>query len=590
MALNSITQLVINNTVITSFKKLVLEQEIDSHQTITVECRMDVLEKLGDELANSSKEFLGETLSLEINALQGFEGEIYKTLEFKGVVTEVRTIKGHEISNGDRVVITAKSMSYITDDGGNYTSFNDVSLSEIIEKTFEGYDRSKINLEIRPDNDITLHYSVQHNESAYEYVKRLSKQYGHWFYYDGTKIIFGEPGDQELTLTYGQDLKEYQVSLIPKSNNYKLFANDYLTDAVQEKSTSGTSANLNSFGNFVSEKSSKIYTKETKIWHNLYNDGQVQQRLDNMTNLQKKAIDVQQVKVYGVCDNPGVKIGNIVKIEGNSYRIIKVTHVTNQVGDYQNSFEAITAGDNVYPFTNLNAFPQSKTQTAIVKENNDPEGLGRVRVQFHWQQSENELTPWLRMVNPHGGGDKGFYFVPEIEEQVLIGFEGDNAEHPYVLGTLYNGSQSVGAFNTQNNDLKVIKTRSGHTIELNDAESAEKITITDKNSNIITIDTANNNIEISALENMTFNAKNMQINVQENLDISVGENKNESIGKRQTLTAKNSTILIDEKAEMQSKVLEKNAEKVTINSTKENFDLSSAKQVVSNSSEKNILI
>src|SRR5690606_4098357 len=113
----------------------------------------------------------------------------------------------------------------------------------------------------------------------------------------------------------------------------------------------------------------------------------------------------------------------------------------------------------------------------------------------------------------------GFHFIPEVNEEVLIGFEGGNAEHPYMMGSLYNGSGKANAFKSEKNDVKAIKTRSGHTFELNDANGSESITITDKNGNIITIDTANNNITISALENMSLNAKNMQINVEENLDV-----------------------------------------------------------------------
>nr|WP_281170738.1 phage baseplate assembly protein V [Aequorivita capsosiphonis] len=223
-------------------------------------------------------------------------------------------------------------------------------------------------------------------------------------------------------------------------------------------------------------------------------------------------------------------------------------------------------------------------------ENADPDGMGRIKVQFAWQKKFGGITPWLRIVTPHSGGEKGFHFIPEIDEEVLVGFEGGNAERPYVMGSLYHGSHRPESWKTKLNDVKAIRTRSGHTIELNDTDGQEFITITDKNKNLITIDTASNSMTITALENMTLNSKNLDINVQESMNISVGENKSESIGKRQTLSAKSSTILIEEKAEFQAEELVKNAKKITMNSTKENMDLSSAKQVVSNSGEKNILI
>ncbi|WP_234418167.1 phage baseplate assembly protein V, partial [Aquimarina aquimarini] len=258
-------------------------------------------------------------------------------------------------------------------------------------------------------------------------------------------------------------------------------------------------------------------------------------------------------------------------------------------GVYKNEFEAVDANFDAYPKMDIYRFPKSETQTATVVENSDPDGLGRIKVQFSWQKPLGERTPWLRMITPHAGSDKGFHFIPEINEEVMVGFEGGNAERPFVLGALYNGSQNPSSWQSQNNDIKAIRTKSQHTITLDDSNGAEMITITDKNNNIIRIDTANNNIEISALENMTLNAKNMQINVQENLDVSVGENKSENIGKDQMVTARNSTVLIEETATLQSRELEKSAERITMNSTQENMELSSAKQVVSNSSEKNIL-
>ncbi len=522
MALQSNTTIIIKRQEFSSFQSLNLHQEIDASHLLTLTFRMDTLEDLEEELATNSKEFLGETISLQTIPANGFEDR-YGELTFKGIITEIKIIKGHEVSDGDKVVIVAKSPDFLTNDGPHFASYNDVSLSEIIDSSFEGYDTSKLEVDIRPQNNPSLHYSVQHNESAFTYVSRLAAQYGEWFYYDGAKLVFGMPGTEDLELTYGFDLVEYQIRLIPQSNNYKIFANDYLTDEVQEKSTSETNAGLRGFGGFVSEKSNAIYRKETKIWHNLYSNTEVQQRLDTAVELQKKAIDVKQVKVQGVCDNPGVKIGSVVVIEGNRYRIIEVTHSNNEIGDYTNKFEGITADINAYPYTNINAFPKSETQVATVKENADPDGLGRIRVQFPWQVEYSELTPWVRIVTPHGGANKGFHFIPEIDEEVLVGFEGGNAEHPYILGVLYTGNAKPEAFKTDTNDVKIIRTRSGHTIELNDKDGEEKINIYDNEGSIITFDTQAKSLYIQATENIEFQAKNIKLKASENIELNADQ-------------------------------------------------------------------
>lgn len=601
MALQSITNIFIGSYKIRAFKELKLTQKIDAHHTLTLICRMDVLESVSDELAKQSKGFLGETITLQIRSFDDFSG--YKELAFKGVVSQVKTVKGFEIHNGNTIVITAKSPSILVDDGPNFSSYNDVSLSEIVSTTFGGYDASKVSFNINPKNDATLHYSVQHNESAFSYVSRLAAQYGEWFYHNGKELVFGKPDTEETPLQYGFDLKEYELNLNPQSNNYNFFANDYLASKTQLKSTTSVNSNLNGFVGFASDKSKKMYLKETKVWHNSYNDSMLQQRLDTAIEIQKKATEVQQITVSGLSDNPGVTLGSIVKIEGVSYRITKVTHTNNEIGDYENVFEGVTTETDVYPKTNINAFPKSDTQTAIVKENNDPDGLGRVKVKFPWQQA---TTPWIRIVLPHSGGDKGFHFIPEVGEEVLIGFEGGNAEHPYVLGSLYNGGGAANAFKTDKNDVKAIRTRSGHTIELNDTNGSEFIEITDKKGNLLTIDTVGETITINALKNININAgENINITAGKNFSVSAGENISESAGQNVSVTAgkdmllsatgnmtemsDNRTDAIEQDFTRSSTKSDEYAGEVSVFSTKENMTMQSAKTVNINSAEKSKL-
>ena len=520
MALQTTTTLFIGGLEIPVFKRITLHQQIDAHHLLELVCRMDVLEDLSLSLGESSKNFLGETLTIQTQSLDAFGG--YKELEFKGVVTQVKTIKGHEASSGDSVVIKAQSPSFLADDGPHYASHNDVSLSEIIEKTFNDYDKSKLEVLVQPKNNPTLHYSVQHNQSAYDYASRLAAQYGEWFYYNGSQLVFGTPDNKELTLTYGFDLKEYHLSLLPQSHNYKYFSNDYLLDQIHEKDAKEVTSGVNGYSGFVTNKAKTIFNKETKVWHNLYNDPKSKQRLDSSTEAQKKAIEIKQVQLNGVSDNPGVALGSVIKVEGSNYRITNVTHTNNENGDYQNRFEAITADFDAYPNTNINAFPKSETQTAIVMENADPDGLGRIRVQMPWQKITGEMTPWIRIVTPHAGGDKGFHFIPETGEEVLIGFEGGNAEHPYMMGSLYNGSGKAGAFQSESNAIKALQTKSGNKIVMNDDDGS--ITIADPSGNVIVMQ-GNGEIVIQAPNKLTLASKDINIMAGNSLNIIAKPNE-----------------------------------------------------------------
>jgi len=520
MALQNTTTIYVAGTEITAFKSLQLHQSIDTHHRLELVCRMDVLENLTQALGESSKNYLGETITIQTSALGSFSG--YEALEFKGIVSQITTIKGHEASSGDEVVITALSPTFIADDGPHYASYNDLSLAEILDRTFSDYDRSKLEVQIQPNNSATLHYSVQNGESAYSYASRLAAQYGEWFYYNGSKLIFGAPEEEELTLTYGFDLKEYNLNLTPQSYNYKFYANDYLLNDVHEKDAKDISSGASGYSGFVSSKSDSIYTKETKVWHNLYNDPQAKQRLDSSIELQKKAIEMQQVKLNGISDNPGVKLGNIVTIEGANYRVVNITHSNTENGDYENRFEAVTADFDAYPNTNINAFPKSDTQTAIVMENADPDGLGRIRVQMPWQKITGEMTPWIRIVTPHAGGEKGFHFIPEMGEEVLIGFEGGNAEHPYMLGSLYNGGGKASAFQSNSNAIKALQTRSGNKVVMNDDDGS--ITIADPSGNVIVMQ-GNGEIVIQAPNKLTFASKDINIMAGNSINIIAKPNE-----------------------------------------------------------------
>jgi len=178
-------------------------------------------------------------------------------------------------------------------------------------------------------------------------------------------------------------------------------------------------------------------------------------------------------------------------------------------------------------YQDSNAVPLGEDQPARVIDSNYPTGGGRVRVQFSWQESKGEKTPWLRLIQPHSGSGKGFHFIPEIGEEVMVGFESQNAEKPFVVGTHYNGSEK-SSYHTSGNDKKVIHTRSGTKIILNDGEGS--IFIEDPSGNTYLMD-GQGNIEVNAPNDMTFTAgKNMNINVGENMNTTVGMNKSSSIG------------------------------------------------------------
>ncbi|TPN83854.1 type VI secretion system Vgr family protein, partial [Aquimarina algicola] len=558
MALETTTQVYISGTAVPSYVSLTLTQSLDDHHDLTLVCRADVVDGLSGELIGESKEHLGATITIRI--APSIDIGSYRELEFKGIITSVQGAKGSEYGKSDMVTFYAKSISILADDGAHYASFTDVGLAEILEDTFGEYDRGKLETRFLPTSSDTIPYAVQHNQSAFDFAGRLAAYYNQWFYYDGSKLIFGAPSEEETELHYGTDLQNFTLALTTVPNTFQYVTNDYLTDALHTKNSSEVIPPSEGYQGFTHQRSSDTFTKQTQVYHHTYTDQSVQSRLDTQVEQYTKAKALKQVLAKGESDNPGVHLGEVITVEGyGRYRVTKITHTNTEGGIYKNTFEAVAAEITVYPKMDLHRFPKSEMQIATVVENNDPEGLSRIKVQFPWQQQSGQTTPWLRMMTPHAGADKGFHFLPETGEQVIIGFEGNHAEKPFVLGSLYTGTANAGGWQTQNNEIKAIRTKSGHTLEFNEIEGAEHITITDKNSNIIRIDTANNSIEVSASEHITFNAKNIEINASEEVKINAGTNLIGRATEDLSLNAKNSTETIEENKTLVAKEVLENA-------------------------------
>ena len=135
----------------------------------------------------------------------------------------------------------------------------------------------------------------------------------------------------------------------------------------------------------------------------------------------------------------------------------------------------------------------------VVTNNQDPDGMGRVKVKFPWLSDDDE-SYWARVTAPMAGKDRGTYFLPEVEDEVLVAFEHGDVRFPYVLGALWNGKDAPPAKNDDGkNNVRIIKSRSGHLVRLDDTDGAEKIEIVDKSGkNSVTVDANANTIALKA--------------------------------------------------------------------------------------------
>lgn len=547
MPILATTQIHINGNKLPYFNSCSLHQEIGNHHIMKLHCLLETIQKFCKDNDQEIEDLLGTIITIETKSFANVD--FYGKLKFKGIITGLNYRKGLHSSSGDVVLINAKSPSIITDDGSHYKSYNEMSFVDIIKDNFTNYDTSKLKINTN-NSKLTqpLTYTVQYNESCFKFAQRMAARNGEWIYYNGEELVFGlDPETEELELILGRDLQDFNTSLNPIPQNYNYYTNDYLTNNIHETpSSSAQSISEGTFGS-LNDRAREIYANPTRVWVNLSDDSNSRSRLDDYVNLQQTALQTNQVTVSGTSDNPGVMLATPIKISQSTYRVTKVTHTFSSNGEYENFFGATSTAISTYPNTNVNAYPQAQSQMAKVIENHDPQGLGRVKVQFPWQKPDGLSTPWIRNVSPSASSGQGFYFVPEVDDEVLVDFEGGNAECPYVIGGVYNANATppAGSSNS-NNHIKMLQSRSGSVISLNDETGS--IYLSDKAGSYILLD-GSGNVSIHAEKDIVISGKNLYPTLEEKIvagapEIFIkGDNKLDLSSDSELLTRSNNTTI-----------------------------------------------
>ena len=150
--------------------------------------------------------------------------------------------------------------------------------------------------------------------------------------------------------------------------------------------------------------------------------------------------------------------------------------------------------------------------TAIVIDTDDPEGEGRVQLRYPWIPGEIQ-SAWAPIAAPMSGGSRGFYFSPEVEDEVLVAFEHNDFDHPFVVGFLWNGvdrppetdrnnrvfvSTAGHTIRFEDGDPKklIIRSSSGHEILMDDSSGAGKVKIQSAGGLSITLDDAAQSLKL----------------------------------------------------------------------------------------------
>ena len=531
---------------LSSFISLQIEQNIGKHHRFQMAVELETGSNRYVHNINSSKKWLGESIVVKAA----------NTPIFVGVVTNVQLHR--EGSDFGCIIVSGYSATYRMETAHSCFSWNDRTIGDVVKKLCE---QAKVQLELNPEFKETKDFICQYEESDFDFIRRLAHQYQEWMYFDGTKLIFGKPRKlaDPIRLEYGTTLSSLDIGLQTLARSEQVFSYHSGADREMQRMTPDLAYGHDKLAGEAFRASLGMFSKPARQ-HALPRISN-ETELDNYMGRKQAAETAETHYITAESQVPTLRVGSVISLYssflervGNlseeslgNFIIIEITHEVSQGSYYKNRFKAIPATIKAMPSPKVR-MPLAETQMATVLSNADPEGKGRVRVRMNWQ-TDGMQTGWVRVMTPDGGSsddvksNRGFVFIPEVGDQVLLGFRHGDPARPYVLGSLFNGTTGGGGL--EGNHMKSLTTRSGHTIKLNDSLSSLGITIKDIKGNSIHIDSvgddiiinAKRNITINAGETFTVNAREMEVNIDRDIIEKIGKNKISTIGNKISLEA-----------------------------------------------------
>ena len=516
------------------FQSLRIIQGVGEHHNFTLRIHNeDRAAHFKGSLADASKKWIGKPLKV-----QGF---------FEGIITSVGLARAR--SGGSDFIVGGYSPTILLDDGLHTRSFGEKSLKQILDEAMKTAAGKLGETDVNPQYTKKIKYCVQYRESNFSFINRLAYRFGEWFYYDGTKLVFGKaPSGKALRLNFERDLSFFDIALKTRPVNFEMALYDYKNHSTPLKKSSSYTPPQNEFAKIAFDKSKGELFPEKSL--SSINLGMDDSDFEQVVKLRQNAHLSELVVLTGASTQRELRVGSIIEIVDprsgllasgtdnyGKYIITEITHEFLAEGDgYSNHFEAIPADAVIPPMTVSPDPPACEMQIAEVVENNDPKGLGRVRVQFVWQkdaQGEDKMTNWIRVASPHTGDKKGVYMLPEKGDSVLVAFEHNHPERAYVLTGMYH-SEAKPEHHDPQNLKKFIKTKGGHEILMNDEKGKESMALTSPTdfsatakqgtmtltaNGAVSIKSEKDNITIESPATITIHAKEIIIKADKSIEM-----------------------------------------------------------------------
>lgn len=549
---NVFAEVEIGEIKITHYTSISLSQHFNDHHQFSIRINHDVLESQTSFSLQHAQQLVGQFAIIRFTR---FDGVNSTANEFRGVVYEIVMEQSNSFT-GD-LVLHGFSPTIALEAGPNFTSFYHKKLGSVVQQLTKPLDALECSTSINVSHLQEIAYTCQYRESTFHYLKRLSSTYSEWFFYDGKALHFGKPASlKDINLVYGEDVTSVQFKLKMVPSSFRLFSYHSRNDQVFTADAAKQAEGLSPGARTVETAANNLFTSTMITSSGQRVDNK--QALKSYTDKQKFRLSAGMEVLTGTSSNPSVAIGVIaslqisklqdgvfIKDDHGKFLITAVEHHVGVNGRYHNTFEALPEAVEVVPVENV-VEPVGESQVAVVRDNNDPESSGRVRVQMLWQQ-DGELTDWIRVMTPDAGSgadgakNRGFVFIPEVGDQVIVAFRYNDPDRPFVLGSLFHGKTGGGGGSANNE--KSLTALSGSVISM----KGDAVNVTDAKGNTAHWD-GKGNISITSSESISLNCGESAIVLKKDGTIEITGGKSVQIEG----TGKSVTILSDQLVKLDS--------------------------------------
>jgi len=521
------------------------------------------------ELIDNALFQVGNSVSVELGTERVGESDVASTL-IEGTNTAIEPV--FDVAEATRIRVRGYDASHRLHRQQTARTFVDQTDSDIVKAVAQANGvRANVS-----STSIVHELVYQFNQTDFDFIRERARRVGFICVFVDSKLYFGPPsgaGADGPTLTYGDSLHFFSPRLSSAGQTKEVSVRGWdrrskqaIVGVASSPSFSYRGGSSSSGGATASSASlgqNPLHVYDFPVDSQAEADKIAASLLDD-----REALFLQG---EGTCDgNPKIRAGSAITLEGlgtrfnGKYFITRATHRLNRAGyETEISLAGLRSDSLADIMGSGSGAPGERSHRwsgvlpAIVTNNDDPDKLGRVKVIFPTISEEKE-SGWAPIAVALAGKGRGFWLIPNVDDEVLVAFEHGEFNRPYVIGSLWNGKDTPPPDGTAANkahEVHELLTEGGSKLLLDDSSGNEVILLTTKDGLSLTLDKTNKKVELTepggmkvtldgAAKSMTLEGA-MQVNVKSQGTVKVEASGTVDINGTGPVTIKGAVVNIN---------------------------------------------